>query len=464
MTAVPLGLSNYVRKLGRTPPVILKNMFVEKDPTNLVDGYVRLQRPALTQFAAIGTGPVRGIFKQLGTFDGDFLALSGTILYRVTEAAVQTVIGSVVGTKRAQFAASPARCLIVAGGNCYSTDGVTVSRLVMPNNIAVRSVAYINGYFVLVQDASQRFYWIAPGQTAPDALSFASAENSPDNIQRVEHIGDELWFFGEGDSTEVWVPTGNLDLPFQRVEGRLYDQGCCNRDTVAKLDNTLFWVGSDSVVYRADTVPTRISDNSIEELIFGEDAANLRAWSMQFQGHEFYCLTIGASGTLVFDVSTGTWGEFTSYGRPSWRAHVGAQTSGNLIVAGDDELGILWRLDPEASNDNGVLLEREIMGGVGLVGNPQACGSFSVLAATGWGNHNPPGDSPVLQMRFSDDAGNTWSNWYDMPLGARGQFGREVAVTRLGTIRAPGRLFHLRMTDDAILRVNYARINEWQAA
>lgn len=464
MTAVPLGLSNYVRRLGRTPPVILNNMFVEKDPTNLVDGYVRLQRPGLTQFAAIGTGPVRGIFKQLGTFNGDFLSVSGTVAYRVTEGAVSTVLGNIIGTRRVQIAASQIKALIATGGNCYSTDGVTVTRIAMPNNVPVRSVAYINGYFILVQEASQHFYWLAPGDLVPDGLSFASAENSPDNITRVEHIGDELWFFGEGDSTEVWVPTGNLDLPFQRVEGRLYNQGCCNRDTVAKLDNTLFWAGSDGAVYRADTVPIRISDNSIEELIFNTDADDLRAWSLSFQGHEFYCLTIGDAGTRVYDVSTGTWCEFSSFNRSAWRAHLGTQTSGNLIVAGDDELGILWHLNPEVSNDNTAILLREVIGGVAILGNPQACASFSCAVATGWSNRTPPGDNGTLQMCFSDDLGNTWSNWYLISLGKRGEFRGEVAQTRLGTMRSPGRLFKLRMTDDTIFRINYARVNEWVAA
>jgi hypothetical protein len=86
MTAVPLGLSNYVRKAGGTPQIVLNNMFVESDPSNLVDQHVRLQRPGLTVFATLDEGPVRGVFKQLGTFNGDFLVVAGTSLYRVTEA------------------------------------------------------------------------------------------------------------------------------------------------------------------------------------------------------------------------------------------------------------------------------------------------------------------------------------------------------------------------------------------
>jgi hypothetical protein len=363
-----------------------------------------------------------------------------------------------------QFSASQTRALIATGDKCYSTDGTTVTTVTMPDGEAVRSVAYINGYFILVQEASQHFFWIAPGQTDPDALSFASAENSPDNIMDVEHIGDELWFFGEGRSTEVWIPTGNNDLPLQRVEGRLFDQGCGNRDTVAKLDNTLFWVGSDSKVYRADQVPVRISDNSIEEMLYNTQAQNHRAWAFAYQGHEFYCLTIGVQGTRVYDVSTGTWLEFSSYGRKRWRAHLGAQTSGNLIVAGDDTDGTLWQLDPDASNDNGDPLVREVIGGVSILGAATLCTSFSLACMTGHANIIDPGNHPVVQMRYSDDGGNTWSIWREMGLGKRGHYGREVALTRLGMMKPPGRLFMLRFTEDVPWRISYARINEFVAA
>ena len=464
MSAVLLGISNYKRDIGASPRIILRNMFVEKDPTNMVDGYVRLQRPGLAPFADVGTGPVRCVFKQLGTFNGDILAVSGPSLYRVTEAAAVTSLGFITGSGRCQIAAGQGRALVASGTDCYSTDGATVTQINMPDSVPVQSVAYINGYFILTQAGSQRWYWIAPGDTDPGALSFASAENSPDNIARVERIGDELWFFGEGNSTEVWVPTGNADLPFQRVEGRLYNQGTANRDTVVRLDNTLFWVGTDKVVYRGDSVPIRISDSSVEEMLAAVDVSSLRAWAFAYQGHSFYCLTIGELGTRVFDVSNSTWPEFASYGRPAWRAHIGAQTDGSLIIAGDDEIGKLWKLDPARANDNGTPLIREISGGVAVLGKPISCSSFSVLAATGRANANGNGSDPVIEVRWSDDGGNIWGAWRQISLGKRGEYGREVALTRLGMVRAPGRLFHLRMSEDTIFRLSYARMNEWLAA
>lgn len=463
MSAVPLGLSNYVRRLGGSAPVVLINMLVEKDPTNLVDGYVRIQRPAITRYSHVNGDVIKAMFCQPGTFNGDILIASTSSLFRVDTHGNPSRVGTISAPSIVRMCASGTEALVATGTTCYRTDGSFVRPINMPNNVGVQDVEFINGYFILVQSSSQRFYWIAPGQTDPDPLSFASAENNPDNIIAVKHIGDELWFFGAGNSTEVWQPTGDANLPFQRVEGRLYDKGCANRDTLVKLDNTLFWVGNDMVVYRGEQVPTRISDNSIEEVLFGADRTQVRAWGFVYQGHELYVLTIGTAGTFVYDISVGAWSSFASYGQTSWRAHLGVTNRLGQIIAGSSDSPELWILDPHSSNDDKKPMVREVMGGVAVIGAATPCSSFSIYVATGHANPNAPGNNPVMEMRFSDDGGNIWSNWRQMPLGTVGQYGREIAATRLGMMRAPGRLFHLRMSEDCLWRVTYARVNEWLA-
>lgn len=463
MTAVPLGLSNYIRNLGGTPPIVLSNLFTESDKSNLVDGTVHLQRPGLVLDQILDDSPVTGVFCQVGTFNGDFIIVAGSSVYRYDRHTV-TRLGTISADGLVQFACSDSRVLIATGSTCYSTDGVTVTTVSMPDGEDVQSVAFINGYFILTVFRSDRFFWIAPGQTDPDALSFASAENSPDGIEAVAHIGDELWFFGVGDSTEVWIPTGQANLPFQRVEGRLYNKGCFERNTVAKLDNTLFWMGSDRIVYRGDSVPIRISDNSIEELIYSVNSKDLSAWVFAFQGHTFYCLSLGQLGTRVYDVSTQTWVQFATYGRDCWDARVGATGRGGFILTGNDISGRLFTLDPTVSNDHGRPMVREVMGGVAVLGNPVPCGSVSLYVATGRASANPPADDPVMQMRYSDSGGNIWSAWRNMRLGKRGEYGSGViGITRLGTMRPPGRLFHFRVSEEVLCRISWCRVNEYQA-
>lgn len=454
MSAIPLGVSSFKRRTGRIKEVLCVNMFLEKDPTNLVDQLARLQRPGLAPLVTLGDGPIRGVFQQFGSFGADIIAVSGPDVFRVAGSGA-TVLGVISGTDRVQIAASPTRALIATGTTCFSTDGGTITSVAMPDGRPVASVTYINGYFLLTQANSQRCYWIEPGQTDPDALSFFSAELYPDNLVRAEKIGDELWLFGEA-STEVHIPTGVADLPFQRVEGRLFSKGCASRDTVAALDNTLFWVGQDLIAYRADNAPLRISDNSVEERLRESALEDLRAWAFALDGHTFYCLTM-SQGTLVFDVSTGVWSEFRSFGRTAWRAHMGAQITGSTITAGDERTGDLWTLDPDRANDNGDPMIRELTGGVAVLGQPQACNSVTIALATGWGGLD---EEPLLQLRWSDDEGNTWCDWSEIGLGLQGHYLGEVNFWRLGKISQPGRLFHLRFSDDSTFRVSYARMNE----
>lgn len=463
MTAVPLGVSNYVRQIGKTPPILLINMFVEKDPSNLVDGLVRLQRPGLAPFATVGSGPCRGMFRQAGTFLGDWLVVSSSSLYRVNSLGTATLLLlSFPGTDRCTFAASATRALIATGGTCYSTDGVTAVAVVMPGGESVSSVAYINGYFILTVAGAQKFFWIPPGGVDPAALDFASAENSPDNIIAVRRQYDELWFFGEA-STEVWQTTGDTNAPFQRISGRLYDKGVINGATITTTDNTIFWVGSDLVAYRGDVQPVRISDHSIEEKLRLEASGGYSAWSFALDGHTFYCLRIGALGTFVFDVENPQgWLHWKSYGKETWRAHIGGAAGERAqIIAGDDTTGNLWSLDLTRSNDNGVALVREVMGGTSVQGKPQHCNNFEVFAATGWAPETGVSSEPMLELNWYDDDGEVLSGpWIELSLGTTGQYRNRMIAYQLGLMEPPGRLWHLRMSQDVSLRISYAKMNE----
>lgn len=468
MVAVPLGQSSFKRRLGRSAEILLTNMFLEKDPTNFIDGFVRLQRPGLAPWQIVGTGPIRGLYQESGVFNGDYLVVSGQQLYRVTQGAVATLLGAVNGTDPVVIDASKTRALIATGTICYSTDGTTITQVNVPDIDGVPSpilsVAFINEYFLLTVNGAQHIFWLAPGDVDPDALNFFSAEYGPDNLQRVARISDQIFFFGDG-TIEVWIPGTDVNLPFQRVQGMLFDKGCASAYTVAALDNTLFWVGADRVVYRAETGPIQISNPAIEEHIREADPAQMRAWAFARDGHTFYVLTIMGVGTFVYDVYAAAvsglgWCVFSSYGMPIWAAHLGAQANGIQVIAGDAVSGQLYLLDSDRSNDNGQPFVREITGGVPVIGPPVPSDSFSVFVATGWAPINGPAAKPSLAMRYSDDGGQTFSSWLLLPLRLQGQYGEEVTVYRLGEIPPPGRIFTLRMTDDTLYRISYARMNE----
>lgn len=448
----------------RTPEISLTNMLVEKDPTNLVTGTVLYQRPALTRWALIGPGPIRGIFRKLGVIGGQYFIVSGTTLYKCTESGAATSVGTILGGDIVSMDGSADRLIVVAEGVAYSTDGTTVTTIVVPDINAVPSpisaVVYINGYFILTVKDSQHFFWLAPGDVNPDALNFASAENAPDNIVAPVRVFDELWFLGQ-QTAEVWQLTGNVDAPFTPIIGRLYEKGCANRDSVAVLDNTIFWVGNDFIVYRADTSPVRISNHSEEERLRVAGSVDLRAWAFVFDGHTIYVVRAANSITLAKDVENPGWSRFKTYEQETWRAHLGVQVAGDRVIAGDDTEGILWELDPTVSNDNGVVMERLFTGGIAVVGKPIKCRSVKLVPAVGWTEDlNGDAANPKIQMRFSVDGGALFTSWFEERLGEQGKYKTSVAWDQLGVIPAPGAVFEWRMTDDAILRVHYATMND----
>lgn len=454
MPEIPLGTSSHNRSTVWDPNVRVVNYLIEQSSTNQIDGVNHIQRAGMPLFTTVGTGPIRGMFRQAGTFSGDFIAVSGEELYRFDESTGDpTLIGEVEGSDLTTFAATSVRAILTGDGNAYSTDGSTITTVVMPDDRLVSSVAQLNGYFILTERNSARFYWIEPGQTDPDGLSYATTESTPGFNRRVVRVGDELWFMKE-EGVEVWVPTGDADLPFERVPGRNYDKGCINGDTAVRFDNTLGWVGNDDIWYIGANVPTRISDNALEEQIRKSSEFDMRSWSFALDGHTLLCLTL-TDATYVYDALSQQITEFRSYGHPIWRGHVG-DTGARSVLTGDYLTGKIYRLDPEVYNDDGDPLERIQVGGITLPGGSQACDSLDLYVTTG--TTPDPSLYPKVRIRWSDDM-QTYNDWRDVSQGRQGRYGRRVRLTRLGRIYSPGRLFEFLISDNCVATISAAAYN-----
>lgn len=453
MPEIPLGTSSHKRRTTWNPEVRVVNMLVEQTATNQYDGVDHIQRPGMERFIELGPFPVQGIFRQAGTLDGDFLMAQGAELYRVEEATANaTYIGNFAGSGRFTAAATASRVVLVTDGEAYRTDGVTMVGVVMPDARPAGSVAQLNGYFVIPQENSARFYWIEPGQDDPDGLSFATTESSPGNILKVERVGDELWFFKE-EGIEVWGPTGDADLPFQRTPGRNYDKGARSKDSICRFDNSVAWVGNDDIVYRGDNTPVRISTSTVEEQI--RKSSDYRAWSYAMDGHTVYCLTL-TDGTWVYDVSSQQWSQYKSYGLPFWRAHVG-DAGERLILCGDSQRGMVYFLNPELNTDDGEPMEREVMGGLPVPKGSVPCTSLCLYATAG--TTPDPAEYPKVRISWSDDL-ETFGDWEDVSMGRQGQYGNVIRLNRLGMMSYPGRLWKFSATGDFVFTVHAATYNE----
>lgn len=278
---LPLGQSAYVRKVAQEPEVRVINRFFESDPTNQVDQVALIARPGLKRFLSVGTGPIRGIYSQPGSFADALFTVSGDTLYRLDPNLALTSLGGGIFGEMAGATVSMTATdefLFVADGRLlWLYDGTTLTQVAVPDDVGVISVGMIANFVIVVIaqgfGMNGRFYWIEPGDRTIDPLNFATAERSPDPLWSVIVVGDQFWLPGTS-TTEVWYPTGSQDAPFLRIQGRLFDRGVWE-GTPVQVKDTLILVDTDGTVYATDDGPRRISTSGIEERIRRAMAAEI---------------------------------------------------------------------------------------------------------------------------------------------------------------------------------------------
>lgn len=456
MVMIPLGHSEGDSKQEDLARIRLRNMYLTENRYS-PDGLARLSRPTLSSFKEISNLGVYGFWRQEGTLDNFWFIVIGEKLYKINPTTYEEIeIGDIPGTDYCKFAGTVDRVIIVRNQLAYSTDGTTLTTINMPDSRPVGSVGTIDGSFILGQESAQRFYWIKPGETDPDPLSFASAERTPDSVRSINIISDEIWFLG-ASGVEVWATTGDADLPYQRIAGRVYPEGCVDAATACATNYgglpCLIWVTEKRAVMLAQGSPSRISTKSVEADL--KNATNIRAWSFRHNQHDFYVITADQK-TLVYDLTQQKWSWWDSYGYPIWRAHLGIQVD-NKVYAGDSVQGSIWLLE-DGYSDDGIQIVREVSGFVGEAGSGVACSSINLRMNVGW----TPGyiDTPVVEMRWSDDYGFSWTPYFPANIGRKGNYEYDVTWRSLGSFERPGREFEFRFSDVAKFRIDYATMNE----
>lgn len=312
------------------------NLFMDMAQAEARDSGVLLGTPGLEQWIDVGgTVGCRGAIYQ----DSRLYAVIGTTLYIILADGTYTNAGTIGGDDRLSMAINGVQVCIVsqqAGAFIYSLGG-GLQQITDVDFTPSAKVVFLDQYFVHLKQSSQVFFLsaIADG-TSYDALDFASAEASPDLLRSIESDNGEIWLFGETTS-EVWTNTGAADFPFSRIQGAVLQKGIAARDTVARMDNTVYWLGNDGVVYRAAGYqPQAISTNAIDTQIARLTWTDAYALTYSQEGHNFFALTFPTDGyTFVYDASTNQWHERSSRVSASdgeWRVSHIVEAFGRLIA------------------------------------------------------------------------------------------------------------------------------------
>jgi len=422
------------------------NLYAEAAPEGSRTKVVLYGTPGQKEWGTIGGDRIRaGLEAQ-----GYAYILSGATLYRVDEDMMATpCAGDLIPTTGAATLINNGTQIgLLVVPDMFVIVGTTITKVISAGYPAegFSSISYIDGYAVGTRnDGSGQFYLSGLLDFSTfDALDFASAESSPDGLIGVLVDHRECWLFGT-DTVEVWVNTGASPFPLERVPGALLERGCAAALSPAKMDNSVFWLGNDRIIYRAEGYqPARISTHAIEEILRTGTVSDAYGMTYFQGGHHFYVLTLPSlNRTFCFDPAASAvagipiWHERqtgTSLTPAIWDVQCIFAAFGKTLVG--LQAGNVAELDLDTYDDLGSPIRRVIVGLPFFAeGRRAIMQDFEIECELGVGISTGQGSDPELMMRYTDDGGSTWSNERRASLGLMGVRLIRAMWRRLGAFR-----------------------------
>jgi Phage stabilisation protein len=435
------------------------NCYIEQ----AADGQTRLvKRAGQSLKFTLPNSPVRGCFADT---EVSYWA-AGNGIYRRNSDNTILVLGTIdTFSGTVNFASSGTKLMVVDGNKGYEITLATnaFAQVVDANFPALPvNASYLSGFWVVTAKSSQQFFFRLASSSGWNGLDFATAESNPDNILSQKVLNDELYLIGF-KTVEVWNTTGNGASPFQRNRNVAIDHGCVAANSAAKAMDALYWLGGDNmghgIVWRLNGYQVeRISTHEIEQQIavmpFIDDTYSI---TYQIDGHVFYILQFpSADKSLGYDIMTGLWHTLSSKDvltglENIWRASCHC-FSGSSHLVGDTISGKVYDVSMDYYTDDGTEI---IFWRTGLVMRDAQYTLFYkeiiINMEVGVGNNLAPGNFPVMSLRWSDDAGHSWSNCRQCTIGKIGQYQAMVRWDMLGSGR--NRVWEIRCTDPVKLVV-----------
>ena len=466
----PILGGSYVARSVNAADSRMVNLFAEGIPEGGKEAAFLNRAPGLRLLATVGDGPIRGLWR-MGNYG---YVVSGKELYRLNPDWTSLYIGNLSGTGPVSIADNGTQMFIACNGPSFIYNSTTeeFAQIADADFPGAVTVGYLDGYFVFNEPQSQRV-WVTSllDGTAIDPLEFASAEGSPDQLVAAIVDHREAWLFGT-NSIEVWYDAGSADFPLQRIQGAFNEIGLAAAYSVAKLDNGLFWLGSDSrgqgIVYRSNGYTgKRISTHAVEWQIqqYG-DISDAIGYTYQQDGHAFYVLVFPSEDTTwVYDVSTELWHERAGFYEGQFVRHRGnCQMAYNgEVVIGDFENSNVYAFDLNVYADNGSIQRwlrswRALPTGKNDL-NRTAQHTLQLDCETGVGLNTGQGSDPQVMLRWSDDGGHTWSNEHWSSMGKIGRYGYRTFWRRLGmTMKIRDRVYEVSGTDPVKITIMGAQL------
>lgn len=419
----PLATLTQPRNISYNRDARLINCYVELDPQT--QEYLVEKRPGVAQPLNLGSGEGRGIFNwrpntgPIGA--GGVYSIVGAQIFKNA-----VLFGAVSGAGSYVFEPMLEGPYVFFNNSleAYYTDGTTLTTVTdpdFPTGGFCLGAAYLNQRMYIIRYDAGIQGSDAGNPGAWDPLNLIFARNNPDGGVTIAKqlsyiIALKQWtteFF-----EDVGNPTGSV---LQVVDGAMLNYGCSDARTLHELDGTLFWVTASKdgapQVGRLDNLTFKIiSTPPIERLL--KSVANfaiidVSAFSLKLGGHRFYVLNIETIPfTLVYDLDQNFWYYWNDPSGIAWpygsstllndqillqRVSNGTQVTCDADYVYPTDLGSSAVVDIYTPNfDFGVNRVKQL--NMKYFNSDQTTGS-------------------VLQVRYSDDDYQTYSNFRLVDLG-----------------------------------------------
>lgn len=413
--------------------------------------------PGLELLGTLPRTPIRGWYVH----DARLFAVAGARVYEVYSDGSYREWGKINSTTGRVGMASLLDTIVIGDGSGYyalDLSAATVSAVTdAPRG---RYPVFFNQRILYQGEDGQVFYSELNDPTNIPGLNFFTAESLPDEIEVTKTTEDQIWLLGS-DSTEVWYDSGDVDNPFQRINGGVIYSGTAAGETALRLDNSIWWVENDKdgsgIVRRSQGFTAlRVSTSAVER--FTKSATNLSAYSYQEEGHLFYVLNAD-QGTWAYDLKTQEWHQRAwlnrnTGGQERQRQEFHAYVYGQHMV-GDYENGKVYRMGLDLYSDAGQEIRRERRSAhMAVNGRFVTVGELWIDFATGVGlDGSGQGTTPVVMVRAAPEGVKFGLERTEL-LGGIGEYDAQVRFYDFGLGRKW--VFEVVVSDPVVTSLNGA--------
>jgi hypothetical protein len=321
------------------------------------------KRPGLSSHTSL-SGIGRGVYN----WRGDLYSIFGSTLHK-NGTPIAGSVDTTAGVYHFTQTLGTTQNLVLGNGvKAYTYDGATLAQIIDVDFPAafVKGWAYLDGTtYVMTSLASIRGSDInAPASWDP--LNSVIAQIEPDGgvalaKQLVYVVAFKQW------TTEIFYDAGNpVGSPLGRVQGAKVNFGCITAGSVQDIDGILLWASTNrsagaQVVLMDQMRATAISTKPIERLLDQADFTITYSWTMQFDGHRFYVLTLKNSNlTLVYDLDEQRWHQWTDVNGNYFPIVSATYSSDFKRILQHESDGKLYECDASFVTDAGSIITADI--------------------------------------------------------------------------------------------------------